>query len=343
MRVCADVHLGNHVAYGGRTLGGVNERFEEGFQVFQKVLESKGPLFILGDLFDKAEPTTAQLGRVAEALASRGDDTHLLLGNHESGTFADYDHALAPLVGTRGVVVHTEPGVVLVGNLRVFVCPYPHHLFDHAPERVDVALAHAGIADGATPKYLLGPKVLPIDDLVKWQERHHVRMVFSGDWHTRKTWVDGRETAATSNFASGNVSIQVGALVPTGWDNPGFGYGSVWEVTKHPTVSAKVHLQRGPRFLRTASMDEANKFISQCTKHGYTPYVKYDGYTEDRPCDNFKCDVKPVGVAEVKTAAVQVRSLTKLEQVVVEQVQKVPEVYRADVQRVVLDGLRGTQ
>lgn len=342
MKCIADVHLGNHAFGGGRTLGGVNDRFEEGFRVFLEALREQDTLFILGDLFDKSEPTVGQLGRVAEALAQRTHPTHILLGNHDSNTFAPYDNAIAPLAGTRGVHLHTEPGVVLADNLRVFVCPYPHRLLDQAPAHVDVALAHAGISDSTTPQFLLGEKVLPIDKLLEWQRTHHVKAVLSGDWHQRKVWVDGTEVASTSSLTRGHIAIQVGALVPTGWDNPGFGYGSVWDIHKGASTHAALKTLRGPRFLRTADEAEAKNFVRKCESFGYTPYLKYDGYSEEPLCEHFKSDLKPIGVEAVKTAAVQVRSLSKLEQVVLEQVEKVPDEYKDDVREEVLNSLRGS-
>jgi hypothetical protein len=98
---------------------------------------------------------------------------------------------------------------------------------------------HLGISTPTTPGYLQNDGA-SIDylDLIDLAREHDFRTVLAGHWHQH--WV--------SKPIDGVTLVQVGALCPRGWSDPGIvGYGKVviLESGKHP----EVHEVGGPRFL----------------------------------------------------------------------------------------------
>jgi hypothetical protein len=111
-------------------------------------------------------------------------------------------------------------------------------------------LAHCGIVDEYTPFFLKEDKnAIYIDKLrqLKKEFPHFVGFA-AGDWHERKHW--------HSAHGSSLDILQVGALVPTGWDNPGgHGYGTLatW-VSANEGWSWRV--LAGPRFVGALATEE---------------------------------------------------------------------------------------
>jgi hypothetical protein len=348
MLIISDVHLGNHKQNGGAIVGGVNARFEQTLQILKETLDKNPhePVVIAGDLFDKSTPTMAQVGKVAAILRHRLLPTYIMMGNHDHNSSGEYDFSFSPLCSSLLVELITQPQYVNVENLRVFLCPYPHHLLDQEVNRADAAIAHAGIADGRTPSFLISDKVLEVGQLMKWQQKNSVPYVFSGDWHARGCWLDGKSVSDTTILTlktPGMRQIQIGALAPTGFDNQGFAYGSAW-VFKKDAAGLKVQLQHaaGPRFLRSAEEEEVRSFVDRCKNLGCEPYVRFDG-TMEVVCENFSQEkVRPAG-SKVAEAAVQLRSDQLIDKVVYEQVTtKVPLDMQQDVMSKVLGYLKGT-
>jgi hypothetical protein len=349
MLIISDVHLGNHKQNGGAVMGGVNARFMQTLQVLKQVLDDhpREAVVIAGDLFDKSSPPPAQVGQVAALLRGRSTPTYIMMGNHDHNSSLEYDFAFSPLCANPLVELVTEATYINVENLRVLLCPYPAHLPDQEINRADAAIAHAGISDGSTPAYLLSEKTLDIHKLNNWQTKQAVPFVFSGDWHTRVCWIDGKHVteATVSSRVTGNRTIQIGALAPTGFDNQGFGYGSVWLFKKDAQgLKANLKVVSGPRFLRTESRGVADEFIAQCELSGCEPFVKFDGeYGEAAPCSNFIQNRAKVTSSKVTEAAVQLRSDHLIDKVVYEQVTaKVPAELQKEVMERVLGYLKGT-
>jgi calcineurin-like phosphoesterase family protein len=348
MLIISDVHLGNHKQNGGAIIGGVNARFEQTLQTLKDTLDKNPhePVVIAGDLFDKSTPTMAQVGKVAAILRHRLMPTYLMMGNHDHNSSGEYDYSFSPLCSSLLVELITKPQYVNVENLRVFLCPYPHHLLDQEVNHADAAIAHAGIADGATPSFLISDKVLEVGKLVKWQEKYSVPYVFSGDWHARSCWLDGKavsDTTILTSKAAGTRQIQIGALAPTGFDNQGFAYGSAW-VLKKDSQGPKVALQHalGPRFLRSDDREAVRSFVERCKLLNCEPYVRFDG-TMEPICENFSQPKARKADSKVSEAAVQLRSDQLIDKVVYEQVTtKVPADMQQEVMSKVLGYLKGT-
>jgi hypothetical protein len=125
-----------------------------------------------------------------------------------------------------------------------------------------VLVGHFGIADADTPSYLRGSHdSVEADYLGRLCAEHDITHVFAGHWHQRNGW------------RVNDVRIhQLGALVPTGWDNPGFvGYGHV-AILDCDTGEVSWTEIPGPRFLG-ANMADDDELITTAESQDYHIYV----------------------------------------------------------------------
>ena len=248
----ADIHLGNHRRFGGEMTSGLNRRFAATVDVLARSValaakHSADAFCVLGDLFDTSKPTPQELAAVMELFDEWNPrmQFHLLLGNHDQVSDGEGDHALAPLGYLSNVTVHEKPemiGNVLALPFRVGAAQdwLPEAVYraslDANPEAV---LVHLGIADESTPPYLRGASdSITTDQLFAVMGKHGIGNAFAGNWHQHRSWSQ-----------EGRNITQCGALVPTGFDNPGIdGYGKliIYEAGKPPTV---VPVVGGPRFV----------------------------------------------------------------------------------------------
>jgi len=108
-----------------------------------------------------------------------------------------------------------------------------------------------------TPAYMRGSTgSIDVAALRTLKEANGIEHVFSGDWHDRGDWHP-------------NIR-QIGALVPTGWDNPGPYYGNL-VVFDSVTKSAMNHVIPGPRFLKLKHGEQLHRFPQK----GMQVYVQY--------------------------------------------------------------------
>lgn len=258
----ADVHLGNHKRQGGRVTASLNERCQKILHVFEHALqhaeeEECDAMVVLGDLFDRHNPLPQLVAETLRRLLKTGLPTIMLVGNHDQVSTAPGDHALTPFAaaGHEDITVVEAPRVVAIDSShessRVLCAPYqPGPVKDWLPQlmqqhanQADVLALHLGIYDDATPSYLRGTEgAVQAQELADLCHTYGFRVVLAGDWHERRTWEfsydDGKSPVTL---------MQVGALVPTGWNNPGMdGYGTVafWD-GKRLSFSALP----GPRFV----------------------------------------------------------------------------------------------
>lgn len=244
----ADVHLANHRKFAKPTQGKVaplNTRAADTVRVLsmaraQAEREGCTDLFVLGDVFDTTTPEPALVAEFQQAMSSPvGMQIHLMLGNHDQQSPARGDHALVSLDGFRSIHVHTEAGEVYTQDGEpVFLVPYrPGRADEYLPEAVGKTEArtlglHLGLRDDDTPKWLQqSHDSYPVNRLA---EVGSFGLVAAGNWHLRKEYPM-------------NV-WQIGAIVPTGFDNPGLtGYGTLlrWD----GRVAVPIEMD-GPRFVR---------------------------------------------------------------------------------------------
>lgn len=259
----ADVHLGNHRRMGGPVASSLNERCRLALDVFDRAVirarELGARLFVVvGDLLDGTRPEPQLLSEVQTI--TDGIETILMVGNHEFVSNQFEDHSLAPLEGSLDAPVVAHDSLLCVPffpsksrretkeKLASIVGDFVNE--SRQARNHPFALAvHLGISDSSTAPWLKDSSdSIDVEDLVEICKANRVEYVFAGNWHDRRTW-----------RLDGVYVYQLGALVPTGFDNPGLdGYGTlvVWDSI---TGSIQTEVIGGPRFLTDAVVTTADE------------------------------------------------------------------------------------
>lgn len=303
LSVIADVHLANHARFGGLVRLGLNARAEIILAAMERAVEAAAPghLFVLGDLFDVAKPEPSLIAAAQRVFSERPDvRVHLLVGNHDQTSESPGNHAMAPL---RPVAqVYDSPAYLVLDGLGVLVVPFPapmaqaldeaitvHASLGNLQARPWVLLGHWGISSPTDPPYMReGRDVVSSARLSELAAEFPTLLgVAAGNWHGRFV-VPLRGT--------GCPALQVGALAPTGWDNPGLdGYGTIaswagsgwaWQEVCGPRFCTTVeHAQKATKgghaaFLRlrvpAAGVEAARAQASDLTLAGYAVEVQDD-------------------------------------------------------------------
>lgn len=279
----ADVHIDNHRIHGGHLVAGLNARacgIATALRDACAIARHEGAdlLVVAGDLFDTTRPSPQIIAATQQALV--GIPTVLLMGNHDRNSGVPGDHALGPMLGQ---MVATIPGrhelsesaddvaLMLPFDARPAESWMPQAIISLAAEarahgqRPVCAVAHVGIHDAqirASSPWLTGSHdAIAMESLRAALFTAGVPAFFAGNWHTHKQW---------KWAAEGTTITQIGALVPTGWDNPGVaGYGSVilYDCASGAVTRDEV---RGPRFVTVQTEAEldaemARAKASNCT------------------------------------------------------------------------------
>lgn len=270
----ADPHAGNHRGFATPTATpGVNSRLASVLDVLGEAaqyVQRDDTVIILGDLFDTDKPSPQVIAAVMHALDGfpcERADIWVLKGNHDSATPRFGDNALGPL-REAGYSVVESPHVLHVGDTSVVLLPFrpdpPSTWVRDVLQELQPQLnythhtligSHFGIADKDTPEYLREHALL-VDDAFALCSEFSASAWLSGDWHTRRVWIGSSATIG-----------QVGALVPTGFDNPGLdGYGSLW--TFETPARLTFREVAGPRFVKYRSARAAieEPYSETCTK-----------------------------------------------------------------------------
>lgn len=265
----ADVHLGNMRSYAKPGVGSLNTRALASLRVFEAALRAAGgrPLVVAGDLFDYANPEAMLLNRVRSALEREGSGyhAHFLMGNHDQHSTAPGDNALSAI--GKGAVYDkpTHAGSVAMIPFRPNVCAKDYiesELWTMRRSAMSklvphTLVIHAGIADDSTPAFMLHKEddFIQARDLFAIMETFDIRTVIAGNWHTPRAWAMRSPPTPVSNVV--RKIIQCGALVPTGFDNPGLFYGlavtvrvdSNGKMSAAPIGESQLGMTRGPRFV----------------------------------------------------------------------------------------------
>lgn len=246
--VVADTHFANFSYPSGDMKDGVTQRLRHSVDVFKAALNTPGidGLVIAGDVFDTWRPPPYVVAYVMSAIhrpTAAGKPVHVwgMLGNHDTHTDIPYDHSLGALEYTE----YFSPVDLCRRVGDMWLIPFGYSIKDMSPPAgVRVVVAHHGIYDDSYPAFLRDSKgALHYKEVLEWCDKHNVRYYLSGDWHQHAVFGDGR-------------IIQVGALCPTSYSNPGpTGYGTVVVVDMLPNeVSLNISFLPGPRFI-LAEMD----------------------------------------------------------------------------------------
>ncbi len=303
----ADVHIGNHKRFGGETTSSINTRCRMVLDVFEEAvkrvaLHQPHAFVIAGDLLDYARPEApivAEVQRILGLLSEgwrRADSpagVYILMGNHEQTSASPGDHALGPLAAVPGVHIIEKPTLVGKGSESMLLVPFQpgaakdwlagavHALVTPSeesgkraapPARPRLLVLHLGIRDEKTPPWLRDSSdAIDIDLLVSICKAHGITKVMAGNWHDRQCWTqDGVEV------------LQLGALCPTGWDNPGLtGYGTLamWDSTRE-TGFAWDEIP-GPRFVKTRTTGDLDTALSKSMGGPHRIYISDVTLPED--------------------------------------------------------------
>ena len=267
----ADVHVHNHRRFGGSSIGGINTRCREILTALKKAClrakKSESDAFvILGDLFDTTKPSPQVIAAVMDCLSAGHPNTLLLVGNHDQVSTYSGDHAMAPLAALPNVTVVDESKTFIEdSDTPLAVVPFrPGSAKEWLPEELEklgdltgyTVCVHLGIMDGETPHYMREVHdAIHVDVLRALKKEFGFRSVIAGNWHDHKFW----------DFSQDKLTIvQTGALVPTGFANPGLhGYGTVGLI-KNERFSK--HVVVGPRYIKVRSLQELEN-LANLDKH----------------------------------------------------------------------------
>lgn len=287
----ADPHIWNHKRHGGVLVRGVNRRGELCLDVLRRASvlaqQRNAELIVAGDLVDSAGPIQPQLAQqIREALP---EESWLVVGNHDA-TAAD-DHSLglyAPSERIADKVRQLVAGGWLDRPLATLV-PYTADI-DDIHTAAPLVVGHFGIYDDSFPPYLRKRPARHVDELFSWMRDRDVRAMLMGDWHRRRVWANKDDFGTLPldplgrSFQIGDddesVIMQIGALVPTGFDNPGLhGYGTVafWDGERLSWEELP-----GPRFCTVRSDEEEKAVVAEAAKLGHNLFLRRY-YTGDRP------------------------------------------------------------
>jgi DNA repair exonuclease SbcCD nuclease subunit len=290
----ADVHLGPHRRYGGKTVVGVNDRCRHVLRALRRAktlaVEGGASAFVVaGDLLDGVKPTPQLIAAVQDVLSDV--PCVLLLGNHEQHSATLGDHSLAPLRPVASVV-DVPTTVQLPGTPEVdLVCvPFrpgrasvwlPGAALEAAvsarPGSDRVLVVHLGIADDNTAFFLKGAEdSVTVDQVVEVARSVGARTVIAGNWHNARRWSVG-----------GVDVVQVGTLCPVGYRDSGTdGRGGVavydagepgdgpWRAARGPSI--ELLSVPGPRFIQvTGSSTDVIDAVARAKARGADPlYVE---------------------------------------------------------------------
>lgn len=282
----ADVHLGNHRRYAGAREASLNQRCRDGLDVLRRAVQRAHDLrcvafVVLGDLLDTQRPEPQLLAEVQAIFKPCSPDMPVLLlvGNHDQVSTAPGDHALGPLAPYATVV--DKPTVLRARGVELGLVPFrPGAASEWLPDVVRgmgwsnptkvvdrVLGVHLGVRDTTTAPWLRNaPDAVDAELLASLAKGVGARQVLAGNWHDRRAW------SFDEDEPDGVRILQLGALVPTGFDNPGLlGYGTLalWE---DGTLTHEV--LPGPRFVVQDGTAGLDKLAEDARAGGYRVYVQ---------------------------------------------------------------------
>lgn len=339
----ADVHLGNHKRFGGPIELGMNARCRETLAVFEAAVDDPEPdtFIVLGDLFDTTRPKP-QLIAVVRDIIEINVPVRILVGNHDQDSAHPGDHAIAALHEVEWfdtaswfdwtVLVPFQPGDArqwLPAQLERFYVKGGYTDTDWTESALGL---HLGIIDDDTPPFLQNAHdAVPIDLLLELCRRFGFRAIFAGNWHRHRLWEFPADHPR--NPCDWEIKIcQVGALVPTGWDNPGFeGYGKVviWD---SDTNAIEVTELPGPRFVNWDADDSpADMVIPETCSHLYLSWkvspARYRSAVDEARDLPYTCEVvvdRKQAEQALGVAAITARHATTLDEAISAYVDAMP-------------------
>ena len=315
--VIADVHIWNHKRHGGALVRGINRRAQLCLDVLREAVRvansEQARLIVAGDLVDSAGPIQPQLAAaIRQTLVQAWQGCWIIPGNHDMT--ADNDASLE-IYETVGRNILTAQGVNFCDQ-KPDICTmsFDCNMFRDTIRDVGLLVGHFGVYDATFPPYLRSSKEAKhVDTLFAYMKERNIRCMMLGDWHKRMVWSkhDDMSTATQGRLTMPKHAhdmrwiIQVGALCPTGWDNPGLhGYGTValWD-----TETQKMSWRGlpGPRFCTVRSGDEEAQTIADANRLGHKLFLRryFDGEKPVTPEGVEAYEAIPIAVEVAATYA----------------------------------------
>ena len=252
----ADVHNDNFAPFGGPMVGGLNTRARYVLAALQRACDVAidRPLVVLGDLFNKCQPSPVLTSHVQQILQDHGNAI-LLLGNHDQESGAYGHNALAPLAPVAHVV-ETPTVINLLEDLdtELWFAPFQAgKATDWLPETLKQLAAasvgatnrllcvHMGLSDSKTPYYLDATAgSINVTTLARMCRKYDISHVFAGDWHRHQQWTRNKVHMT-----------QVGALAPPrfppSYEDAAIGPMVSWDPGTKKTSLLDI---KGPRFVK---------------------------------------------------------------------------------------------
>lgn len=287
----ADVHLGNHRVFGGESKAGINRRAQLVLDVLARaydVAAAEGceAMIINGDLTDTSHPPPQHLAALQAIIGRSALKTIIVKGNHDMDSAAPGDHSLGPLAPMARII--EAPTKLKLGNgvdaVELWAVPFrPGRAAEWLPavlaevqgspapggpaSSLRVLALHLGLSDGKTPPWLVDAHdSVPVALVQELMVKHGIKACYAGNWHDPRIW--------TFNATLTSV-VQIGTLVPTGFDNPGLAYGTMAIFDSKKPQASKVVGVPGPRFLDNE--DDAKKALEL----GCVPFVRLRASPEE--------------------------------------------------------------
>lgn len=265
--VVADVHIWNHKRHGGALVRGINRRAQLCLDVLREAVRvansEQARLIVAGDLVDSAGPIQPQLAAaIRQTLVQAWQGCRIIPGNHDMT--ADNDASLE-IYETVGRNILTAQGVSFYDQEPdICTMSFDCNMFRDTIRDVGLLVGHFGVYDDTFPPYLRSSKEAKhVDTLFTYMKERNIRCMMLGDWHGRRTWQ-----------RDGMTVMQIGALCPTGWDNPGgLGYGTValWDTETQELTWRELP---GPRFCTVRSADEESQTIADANRLGHKLFLR---------------------------------------------------------------------
>jgi hypothetical protein len=272
----ADLHIGNMKRNGGPVTAGLNARCQQAIDalagaVAGAIARHAEALIVAGDVFHVADPDPQIITAVAKVLTTRRLHVFVLLGNHDQVSSAPGDNALGPLALAPNIEIVETPRVVSLSGKRLLLLPFqpgdarawiPKAITGDYSDMPTLLVTHTGIYDAEFPRHLASaPDAAPLELFRELHARHGLQASTAGNWHSRRYWEPD--------------VLQIGALGPTGFGNPGFeGYGTLafWA----PADGFTWEEIPGPRFAvaTLATMEKVTAEAALATARGCSVYLQ---------------------------------------------------------------------
>jgi len=302
--IIADVHLGSPKRMGGALTGSINTRGKLTLDTLlratnEALAQECSILVVAGDLFDEHDPPAQLIDEAASILGGackRGLEVILVPGNHDRHSLTPGDNAMSPLAHA-GCSIIEEPLALLAhcgqqAQHTIICVPCANEdaplkevlrtqiktamaVQEDFKARPRVLVGHFGVIDHLTAPWLrAASNAILVDDLREICEEFDIWFVCAGDWHEHKCW----------HYPNGGecVITQVGALNPTGFDNPGSeGYGSLIIIDPKDKEWSRREIP-GPRFISTTAHEKGLPGrLEGLRKEGHSVFLQLKTSTQD--------------------------------------------------------------